>query len=124
MKNCQRMLSKSPDGSLIQQAYTDTDRVNCGNNDFSSTVESSSGLFYLSQSKIEEPKTLFEYTNTGNDSMKHLRVINSNMYLSESDDHYYGAAFPHLFPYGRGTPNCSTQVTTSVEQGLMHLSML
>ena len=93
---------EGPDESLMQQAYTDTNRVNCGNNDFSSAIESNSGLFYLPQSKTEEPKTVFEYTNSVNNSIKHRRVINSNMYLSESDVYYYGAAFFHLFPYSQG----------------------
>ena len=56
--------------------------------------------------------------------MKHLRVINSNMYLKESDVHYYGSSFPHLFPCGCGSPNCVRQVNVSVEEGLKHLLML
>ena len=44
--------------------------------------------------------------------------------MNESDRLFYGSAFPHLFPYGIGTPNCERPVRVSVEECLNNLLCL
>jgi hypothetical protein len=109
------------DGNLIHKAYGDTDRVSDGVSGSSTSMESSSGLFHFSKASTKIPTTVEEVSCNSKSNLKHLRVVNSNSYLQESDPSYYGSAFPHLFSFGIGTPNCERPVRVSVEEGLCHL---
>ena len=112
------------DGNLIHMAYSDSDRVSDGFNGSSTSIESSSGLFNLSKESANVPTTVEEVSCNSQSTIKHFRVINSNFYIEESDVTYYGSAFPHLFPFGIGTPNCERPIRVSVEEGLKHLLSL
>ena len=112
------------EGNLIHMAYSDADRVTDGFNGSSTPLDSSSGLFHLSKSVAKVPTTVEEVSSNSQSSIKHLRVVNSNYFIEESDLTFYGSAFPHLFPYGIGSPNCERPVRVSVEEGLKHLLSL
>ena len=118
------VVDEGPGGDLITAAHADEDRVNNGIIGSSTTSLSSSGLFHFSKHNPKEPTCVEEICSNTNNHLRYLRVVNSNNYLNESDQLFYGSAFPHLFPYGIGTPNCERPVRVSVEDGLKHLLSL
>ena len=112
------------DGQLIKAAEYDTDRVHNGSSGLSNNIVLSSGMFHICHDGVADPVTIDDLAINENGNLQKLRVINSNNYLSESDPSYYSSAFPHLFPYGIGTPNCYRDVRVSVEESLRHLITL
>ena len=112
------------EGNLINMAFDDTDRVSDGILGCSTSVELSSGLFHFSKADVKIPTTVEEVKCNSKSVLKHLRVVNSNYHIEETDPHYYGSAFPHLFSYGIGTPNCERPVQVSLEEGIKHLLLL
>jgi hypothetical protein len=118
------VIDEGLEGNLINKAYSDTDRVSDGVFGSTTSIDSSSGLFHFSKVSPKVPTTVEEVSGNTQSNLKHLRVVNSNFYLEESDPSYYGSAFPHLFSYGIGTPNCKRPVCVSVEEGLKHLLSL
>ena len=106
---------------MITSAHAGEDRVNNGIIGRSTTSSLSSGLFHFSIHNPKEPTCVEEVCSNSNNHIRYLRVVSSNNYLNESDRLFYGSSFPHLFPYGIGSPNCERPVRMSVEEGLKYL---
>ena len=113
---------------LITEVINDASRVNTDVDDTStSLMETSGGLFNLTP---EPPPPLPDDDETnadeekGSSPMRKFQVRRSNALLGSRDAEFYGAAFPELFAYGRGTPNSTRPVAVSLEAGLRHLLML
>ena len=113
--------------NLIQEVISDTNRVNSGFDESDScVVETSGGLFNLDPvAPIDEDEADMPESSTPIDpELRRFKVTNSSTFLPGRDPIYYGAAFPDLFPFGRGTPNSKRPVPVSLEAGLRHLLLL
>lgn len=114
------------DGDLITAAAQDTDRANNGGiRRDTETVETISGYVTLGtrQANLAVYPTATPQSATHPD-LRHFNVVHSNTILGDKSPEYYGAAFPHLFPYNVGTPNSARPVHVSVADGLRHLLRL
>lgn len=100
------------DGTLITAVSGDTDRVNTTAMGIGEAHESSSGMFTLHDGGVDHAPT--------KDNKPYVHVQNSQTIHKSSEPIYYGAAFPHLNPYGIGTPNCKRSTPVSLEAGLAH----
>jgi hypothetical protein len=102
------------DGTLITAVTGDTDRVNTTSMGIGEAHESTSGMFNLLDEGVNYVPMPVK------DNKHHVHVQNSQTLLKNTDPIYYGAAFPHLNPYGIGTPNCKRSNPVSMEAGLAH----
>jgi hypothetical protein len=122
---------RSNGGRLIREASEDADRVNAGGITSLPQSETVSALFstkhhqFTSNETIPIRNTTRTATSTAGPSfLPHLQVTNSSTILSERDPEFFGAAFPHLFPFGIGTPNSRRPVHVPIEEGMRHLLQL
>jgi hypothetical protein len=102
------------DGKLILAVCGDSDRVNSTAMGIGESRESSSGMFNLLDGGVDHAPMQTK------DDKPYVHVQNSQTILKSTDPIYYGAAFPHLNPYGIGTPNCKRITPVSLEAGLAH----
>jgi hypothetical protein len=113
---------------LITEVINDASRVNTDVDDTStSLMETSGGLFNLTPEPpppLPDDDEINADEEKGSSPMRKFQVRRSNALLGSRDAEFYGAAFPELFAYGRGTPNSTRPVAVSLEAGLRHLLML
>jgi len=116
------------DRALISEVINDASHVSTGIDDTSTSVmETSSGLFDLTPEPPPPPpddNEANEDEEKGPSPLRKFQVHRSNTLLGSRDVEFCGAAFPHLFTYGRGTPNSTRPVAVSLEAGLRHLLVL
>ena len=114
------------DAVLITAAAQETDRANNGGiRRETETIESVSGYVTLSahQNSLTVHTTPAPQS-TMHPDLRHYSVVHSNTILRDNSPEFYGAAFPHLFPFNQGTPTSRRPVHVSVHEGLRHLICL
>ena len=90
-------------------------------------METSGGLFNLTPEPPPPPPDddgASADEEGGPSPQQKFQFQRSNTLLGSRDAEFHGAAFPELFPYGRGTPNSARPVAVSLEAGLRQLLLL